>query len=68
MLPKNFPESHVETPNENARQRRNNHVRFWKMGEATAMTEMGARCSPSGLGPELAVGFRDDIADQPPLC
>jgi hypothetical protein len=43
LMPKNFPESRVETPYENARRRRNSHVRFWKMGEATAMTEMGAQ-------------------------
>jgi hypothetical protein len=43
LMPKNFPESRVETPDENARRRRNSHVRFWKMGEATAMTEMGAQ-------------------------
>jgi hypothetical protein len=50
LMPKNFPESRVETPDENARRRRNSHVRFWKMGEATAMTEMRAQGRHSSSG------------------
>jgi hypothetical protein len=57
-MPKNFPESHVETPDKNARRRRNSHVRFWKMGEATAMTEMRAHCYHSKW-PEAKVLLAD---------